>query len=146
MSGASEKLFLTKYPYYYVSESGKVFREDRHRGMGIVEVKPFRRGGNPINGYYMSVNISLYSESGKTLKQTREYVHRLVAETLIPNPQCLEEVNHIDEDKSNNCISNLQWISHRDNLEYSGVNIGQYNYPGMPPTGQRHGIHKKTQP
>ena len=134
------EIFPTVYPRYYVSRCGKVFREDRHGD--IVEVSQFLRGGNEINGRYRSVNISLYSESGKTLRQVKVYTHRLIAETLLPNPKNLEEVNHIDEDKTNNKLSNLQWMSHRDNLEYSGVNIGNYNYPGMPPTGQRNGIHK----
>ena len=146
MSSSSEKLFPTKFPLYYVTESGKVFREDKHRG--IVEVGQSKRGGNKINGQYMSVNISLYSESGKTVKQKKVYTHRLIAETLIPNPQCLEEVNHIDHDKTNNSITNLQWISHRENLEYSGVGgiLKEINHRGMPPKHLRNGIHKKTQP
>ena len=43
------------------------------------------------------------------------YVHRIVANTFIPNPNGLLEVNHIDENKTNNCVQNLEWISHREN-------------------------------
>jgi len=50
-------------------------------------------------------------------------VHRLVAMTFIPNPTGLLEVNHIDEDKSNNSVTNLEWVSHIDN-----VNHGTRNY------------------
>ena len=46
-------------------------------------------------------------------------VHRLVTETYIPNPDNLPEVNHIDEDKTNNNVSNLEWCSHQYNIEYS---------------------------
>jgi len=69
----------------------------------------------------MSVNVSLYTESGKFLRQIKKYTHRLVSETLLPNPERFTEVNHIDKDKTNNKLSNLEWMSHRDNLKYSEV-------------------------
>lgn len=46
-------------------------------------------------------------------------VHRLVAETFIPNPDNLPEVNHKDEDKTNNCIENLEWCTQIYNAQYS---------------------------
>ena len=52
-------------------------------------------------------------------KQKNYRVNRLVAETYIPNPDNLPEVNHIDEDKTNNNVSNLEWCSSQYNNEYS---------------------------
>tara|TARA_B100000029_G_scaffold479416_1_gene526450 strand:+ start:606 stop:1037 length:432 start_codon:yes stop_codon:yes gene_type:complete len=46
-------------------------------------------------------------------------VHRLVAQTYIPNPDNLSQVNHIDEDKSNNNVDNLEWCTNQYNIEYS---------------------------
>ena len=46
-------------------------------------------------------------------------VHRLVAESFIPNPNNLETVNHKDEVKTNNVASNLEWMSRGDNKRYS---------------------------
>lgn len=63
------------------------------------------------NGYYM---IHLGRDSIYT-------VHRLVAEAFIPNPDNLPCVNHKDENKLNNTVDNLEWITSRDNLLYSNV-------------------------
>lgn len=45
-------------------------------------------------------------------------IHRLVALHFIPNPNGLSDVNHINEDKSDNRVENLEWISHRDSLRH----------------------------
>lgn len=49
-------------------------------------------------------------------------VHRLVAEAFIPNPNNLKTVNHKDENKENNTVSNLEWMTMRDNLNYGTHN------------------------
>lgn len=51
------------------------------------------------------------------------YIHRLVAEVFLPNPQRLPEVNHIDMDKANNSVDNLEWVSHKDNHKKFAGNI-----------------------
>lgn len=50
------------------------------------------------------------------------YVHRLVAKAFIPNPNDLPEVNHKDEDKSNNCVDNLEWCTRKYNSRYNDLN------------------------
>ena len=52
-------------------------------------------------------------------KQKTYKVHRLVAETYIPNPDNLPKVNHIDEVKSNNNVANLEWCTTAYNNRYS---------------------------
>lgn len=49
-------------------------------------------------------------------KKKKRYAHRLVADAFIPNKQMLSDVDHIDENKSNNVVENLQWLSHQDNM------------------------------
>lgn len=43
------------------------------------------------------------------------YLHRLVAEAFIPNPSNKKEINHLDFDKTNNKVSNLEWADRSDN-------------------------------
>lgn len=50
-------------------------------------------------------------------KKKHKRVHRLVAQAYIPNPEGLETVDHIDEDKHNNDMSNLRWLSRSDNIK-----------------------------
>lgn len=65
-----------------------------------------------VRGYS---NVALY----KNKKKKQFYIHRLVMENFYPieNTNVLD-VNHKDEDKSNNHISNLEWMTHKDNLNY----------------------------
>lgn len=63
----------------------------------------------------------LYVSLSKDGKKKNPKVHRLVAESFIPNPNNLPQVNHIDEDKSNNRVDNLEWITSLDNLNHSNV-------------------------
>lgn len=56
------------------------------------------------------------------------YVHDLVAETFIPNPNNYSEINHKDGNKKNNCVSNLEWCTRHDNLMHActmGLNESQ---------------------
>ena len=50
------------------------------------------------------------------------YIHSLVAIAFVPNPDNLPEVNHKDENKKNNCVENLEWMTRRDNINYGTRN------------------------
>jgi uncharacterized protein (UPF0248 family) len=67
---------------------------------------------------FMKPSISNYSGYLNTKINGRSItVHRLVAETFIPNPLNLDEVDHISSEKSNNNVDNLQWISKTNNIK-----------------------------
>lgn len=52
----------------------------------------------------------------KNKKSYCKTIHRLVANAYIPNPNNYSDVDHIDRNKTNNIISNLRWLSHKDNM------------------------------
>lgn len=90
----------------------------------IYEVSNYGRVRNVKSGRILSVSkcggcrgyagVSL-SKDGKRYGRL---VHRLVAEAFIPRPDGLYEVNHKDEDKTNNRVDNLEWCDHRYNMNY----------------------------
>lgn len=92
------------YPNYEVSNLGRVrslnYNKTKIRNLYIDE-----------NGYKkitLSKNCKI-----KTLK-----VHRLVAQAFLPNPNNYTEVNHKDENPSNNCVENLEWCTRSYNINY----------------------------
>ena len=83
--------------------------------------KKFLKHKSTKNGY-RQVNLC------KEGKKKTYYIHRLVAEVFIPNPDNLPQVNHKDEDKSNNCVSNLEWCDAKYNINY-GTRIERISKP-----------------
>lgn len=73
------------------------------------------------------LRIGLY----KNGEQKWFYIHRLVAEAFLPNPDNYPQVNHKDENKLNNCLENLEWCSAQYNIDYSvSKQIEQYDLNG----------------
>ena len=76
-----------------------------------------------LNNGYLIVNLH------KEGKQKHYYIHRLVATAFIPNPDNLSQVNHINEDKTDNRVENLEWCDNKYNINYGTRNerIGKTN-------------------
>ena len=99
---------ITGYPEYWVSTIGNVYSMKNGR---MKKLKPSKNG----KGY---LKVLLYKNGRpKHLK-----VHRLVAEAFIPNQNNLPQVNHKDEDKTNNIVSNLEWCTAKYNINYGAHN------------------------
>lgn len=57
-------------------------------------------------------------------------IHRIVAQTFIPNPDNLPDVNHIDHDKANNAVTNLEWVTRADNIAKARKHHGNWSLKG----------------
>ena len=93
---------------YEVSDLGRV------KSLKYGKERILKPGGDP-HGY---LRVSLCKDGQKK----PSLVHRLVSEAFIPNPNNLETVNHKDEVKTNNTVSNLEWMSIGDNNNYGTHN------------------------
>ena len=89
---------------YQVSNFGRVWNVNNQKYL-----KPWISKG----GYYL---VNLMSKNGKI---KHELIHRLVAIAFIDNPCNYPQVNHKDEDKTNNCVDNLEWCSRQQNVLHS---------------------------
>lgn len=96
---------IKDFPNYYIDTKGNVFNANG------IKLKPL-----VSNNGYLRVSLSNHE-----VKHKRFSIHRLVAESFIPNPENLPQVNHKDEDKTNNCVENLEWCTALENLNYSNV-------------------------
>jgi len=101
----------TKYKNYYVTEDGRVISKNRkYKDRDYKEIKPnIKRSG------YANAILSIEG------KVKHVPIHRLVAETYIPNPNNLPCVNHVDGDKLNNHITNLEWVDYKENIAHAIV-------------------------
>ena len=96
---------------YKVSNLGKILSLN-YRNTG----KPGLMNPGTDKDGYLQVSLRKNGET-KTC-----YVHRLIAQTFIPNPENKPEINHIDEDKTNNRVDNLEWKCHKDNINHGTHN------------------------
>jgi hypothetical protein len=80
-------------------------------------------------GKYSNNYLFYHLRDGKTGKSFM--AHRLVAEAFIPNPECKPCVNHIDGNKTNNHVTNLEWVTYHENSVHSIRVLGNPKPPTM---------------
>lgn len=107
---------IENYTGYFVSDDGKIYcnlgkgNRDKNKTVELYEIKP-----RPThNGY-----TRIYARNTITGKRNDLYVHRLVAEYFIPNPDNKKYVNHKNCIRNDNRVENLEWCTAKENTDYT---------------------------
>lgn len=117
---------------YEVSDKGRIRSLDRISDYGNGKFV-FTKGRVLIRNSKRYVLVNLCYNGRKQPCQ----LHRLIAEVFIPNPENKPYVNHKDGIKWNNCVSNLEWSTHKENEKHASEN-------GLKASGERNGCSKLT--
>lgn len=113
-------------PYYLISNKGRIKTLDRpiwcvpNNSYSIRKGKFLKPSNKNTKGYW---RIAIPSENGNKASRKKYSIHRLVAVAFIPNPKNLPQINHIDGNKDNNCVENLEWCDNDYNQQHA-VNTG----------------------
>ena len=113
-----------QFPDYFVTPEGEIWSVKRETPRLLA--KRLHKGYYNVGGDF--------GVTSKNTKRVTYSIHRLVAETFIPNPHNLTDVNHINGDKTDNSVSNLEWCSRRYNHLHArriGIHGTQYEYKVM---------------
>ena len=114
---------LSEFPNYEINELGQVKSKKSSKILSQ---------SLSTKGYYQ-INID---------KKSRR-VHRLIAETFIPNPMNYETVNHKNGNKLDNSLENLEWVSRSENVKHSREILGLIPIP-YSKTNKQHHLKSKT--
>lgn len=94
------------YNGYKINENGVVINKKGHAMRPALS-----------NTGRLRVSLEIYDENGKLIKRDNKHIHRLVAETFIPNPNNLPVVMHKDNDPLHNHVNNLKWGTQSENVQ-----------------------------
>lgn len=91
------------FKYHVINEAGEVTN---------------LKTNNKIKPCLFKIGYFVYSinEDGHMYKR---YLHRLLAEAFIPNPENKPQINHIDGNKQNNALDNLEWVTNKENCQHA---------------------------
>ena len=115
---------IPEFPNYKINEEGTVF--SKRKGYREYKNGPWitKENWKPIKpvldkgiGYYV-VTLINYDDEGNRIKKN-QFIHRLLGRAFLPNPENKAHINHIDGNKTNNHLSNLEWATEQENTQHA---------------------------
>ena len=104
--------------YYKINKNGDVYSMPRLTLMKNGYLRP--KKGAILKKRYCKGYVTCAMYFGE--KRVYDRVHRMVAKAFISNPENKKEVNHIDGNKLNNCVDNLEWVNKKENMKHASEN------------------------
>lgn len=101
----NELYVIQKCPNYSINKSGDIFNNKTGRKLKVSKNKHY---------YVHTIKVGN--------KFTTQYIHRLIAEQFIPNPENKKTVNHKNLNKLDNRIDNLEWATYQENIQHAWDN------------------------
>ena len=101
---------------YQITKFGQVRRKSRYINSPICGGQrrlPTKQLSVRLIRGYLAIQIRIHGR-GKTI-----YIHRMLAMLFIPNPENKRCINHIDGQKDNNSLGNLEWCTHKENMAHA---------------------------
>lgn len=123
---------IKEFPNYSITPDGQVYSHLTNKYLTPFVTAVFIKKLNKYLGY---PKVQLRHDGVKK----RRFIHRLVAEAYIPNPNNYPQVNHIDGDKLNFSIENLEWVTSKMNVQHA-YDTGLMNLER--PKGKEHGLYR----
>ena len=122
--------------YYTIYENGDIYSKEYSVSKGKKTIVKNKQKINPFSNGVGYLQVNLFNGE----KMVKKYVHRMVAITFLGDKSNME-VNHIDGDKTNNNLWNLEWVTHRENMQHA-VDTGLF-IPNRTRTINKHEVKCK---
>lgn len=107
------KTLIDGFPNYAINRNGEIFSRYKFKTAIVSDDwRPVQHVLDKGVGYFL---VTLVHEGVRK----NQFVHRLLAQHFIPNPQNKAHVNHIDGNKQNNVLSNLEWVTPQENSAHA---------------------------
>lgn len=106
---------IKDFPNYRISKDGTVYSRyiPKSSTQKVDDIwKPLKPVLDKRTGYLLVTLV-------EGTKRYNKRIHRLLMETFVPNPLNKAHVNHIDGNKLNNCLTNLEWATPKENAEHA---------------------------
>jgi hypothetical protein len=106
---------IPDFPEYKINDKGEVFSLYKFKTNVVTDTwRPVKWVLDKGIGYYLVTMVN-----ATTKKRSNKFIHRLLGQAFISNPEHKAHINHIDGNKTNNTLANLEWSTPKENSQHA---------------------------